>query len=67
MKDVLLLIGVFALGYVLTMGLLFAMVKLFFPFKTVENGTSSTISFVKSSRNTTKSLARLRKVKLANG
>lgn len=66
MKDVLLLIGVFALGYLLTMGVLFAMVKLFFPFKTVEKG-AGTINFVKSARNTNKSLARLRKVKLANG
>jgi hypothetical protein len=67
MKDVLLLIGVFAVGYLLTMGLLFALVKLFFPFKTVEKVGTSTIDFTKPSRHTNKSLARLRKVKLANG
>jgi hypothetical protein len=67
MKDVLLLIGVFAVGYLLTMGLLFALVKLFFPFKSVEKEGTSTISFSKTSRHPNKSLARLRKVKLANG
>ena len=67
MKDVLLLIAVFAAGYLLTMGLLFVMVKLFFPFKTVAKGSASTINFVRSSRPSSKSLARLRKVKLANG
>jgi len=67
MKDVLLLIGVFAVGYLLTMGLLFALVKLFFPFKTVEKEGTSTINFARTSRQTNKSLARIRKVKLANG
>ena len=67
MKDVLLLIGVFAVGYLLTMGLLFALVKLFFPFKAVVNEGTSTISITKTSRHPNKSLARLRKVKLANG
>lgn len=66
MKDVLLLIAVFAVGYLLTMGLLLALLKLFFPFKTVEADGTSTINFVKVSRHN-RSLARMRKVKLANG
>lgn len=67
MKDVLLLMGVFAVGYLLTMGLLFVLVKLFFPFKAVEKEGTTTINFAKASRHPNKSLARLRKVKLANG
>lgn len=67
MKDVMLLIGVFAVGYLMTMSLLFVLVKLFFPFKHVEKEGTTTINFTKPSRHPNKSLARLRKVKLANG
>jgi hypothetical protein len=71
MKDVLVLIGVFAAGYFLTMGFLFAMVKLFFPFKAVEKtetGTATnTVKLVRSSRHASKYPARMRRVKLANG
>jgi hypothetical protein len=68
MKDVMLLIGVFALGYVLTMGLVFALLKLFFPFQPADRaGVDNTITVVKVNRNAARVGSRLRKVRLANG
>lgn len=68
MKEVLVLLGVFALGYVLTMGLVFALLKLFFPFQPVDkNGVDSSVSIVKVNRNAQRASSRLRKVRLANG
>lgn len=66
MKDVLMLIAVFAVGYLLTMAVVIVMVRLFFPFKTVNRGSATTVDFIKHTRQATRSLAR-RKVKLANG
>jgi hypothetical protein len=68
MKEILVLLGVFALGYVLTMGLVFALLKLFFPFQSPDKaGVSSTATIVKVNRNANRATTRLRKVRLANG
>lgn len=68
MKEILVLLGVFALGYVLTMGLVFALLKLFFPFQqTDKNGVDNSVTIVKVNRNANRSSSRLRKVRLANG
>lgn len=71
MKEILMLLGVFALGYVLTMGLVFALLKLFFPFQPAEKAAlENTITVIKASRVPGRSPrvgSRLRKVKLANG
>lgn len=67
MKEILMLLGVFALGYVLTMGLVFALLKLFFPFQPADKaGVDSTVTVIKVNRNP-KVGSRLRKVRLANG
>lgn len=66
MEDVLIIIGVFALGYVLTMGLLFALLKLFFPLVPEKSEGDSPITIVKMSRNGNRA-TRLRRVRLANG
>ena len=63
MKDVLTLIAVFAVGYLLTMAVVIMMVRLFFPFKTLEKSGTTTVHFVKSGRHA----RHTRKVKLANG
>lgn len=71
MKDIMLLIGVFALGYVLTMGVVFALLKLFFPFQPAEKAAlDASINMVKINRtsaNRERVSPRLRKVRLANG
>jgi len=68
MKEILVLIGVFALGYMLTMGLVFALLKLFFPFQSPDKaGTDNSVTVVKVNRNVNKAPSRLRKVRLANG
>jgi hypothetical protein len=70
MKEILMLLGVFALGYVLTMGLVFALLKLFFPFQPAEKaGYDSTVTVIKANRNLNRTprVSRLRKVRLANG
>jgi hypothetical protein len=68
MKEILVLLGVFALGYVLTMGLVFALLKLFFPFQSTDKaGAENTVTVVKVNRNVNKATSRLRKVRLANG
>jgi hypothetical protein len=67
MEDVLIIIGVFALGYVLTMGLLFALLKLFFPLVPEKADADSPITIVKISRNNGNRATRLRRVRLANG
>jgi hypothetical protein len=68
MKEILVLLGVFALGYVLTMGLVFALLKLFFPFQSPDKaGADNTVTVVKVNRNINKATSRLRKVRLANG
>lgn len=65
------LLGVFALGYVLTMGLVFALLKLFFPFQPAEKaGSDNSVTVIKANRNTNRNprvASRLRKVRLANG
>jgi len=63
MKDMLMLIAVFAVGYLLTMAVVIAMVRLFFPFKAVEKSGASPVHFVKSARHA----RHARKVNLANG
>ena len=74
MKEILVLMGVFALGYVLTMGLVFALLKLFFPFQPADkNGVDNSVTVVKVNRNAHRAnvasgaSSRLRKVRLANG
>jgi hypothetical protein len=71
MKEILVLLGVFALGYVLTMGLVFALLKLFFPFQSPDKaGADNTVTVVRVNRNVrnvNKATSRLRKVRLANG
>ncbi|HMJ71595.1 MAG TPA: hypothetical protein VK508_22020 [Cyclobacteriaceae bacterium] len=68
MKEILMLLGVFALGYVLTMGLVFALLKLFFPFQPADKaGFDSTVIKVNRNINRTPKVSRLRKVRLANG
>ena len=71
MKEIMLLIGVFALGYVLTMGLVFALLKLFFPFQPAEqaalDATSNIVKVNRTSVNRERVASRLRKVRLANG
>jgi len=68
MKEIFVLLGVFALGYVLTMGLVFALLKLFFPFQPAErNGVDNSMTIVKVNRNANRATSRLRKVRLANG
>lgn len=69
MKEILVLLGVFALGYVLTMGLVFALLKLFFPFQPAEKaGVEGGPVTIKVNRNATRIASpRLRKVRLANG
>ena len=68
MKEILVLLGVFALGYVLTMGLVFALLKLFFPFQSEEKaGINGPVTIIKTSRNSNRATTRLRKVRLANG
>ncbi|HEX8060288.1 MAG TPA: hypothetical protein VF473_05095 [Cyclobacteriaceae bacterium] len=67
MKEILVLLGVFALGYVLTMGLVFALLKLFFPFQPDKDAAGNTVTVVKVNRNVNKATSRLRKVRLANG
>lgn len=68
MKEILVLLGVFALGYVVTMGLVFALLKLFFPFQPVEKAGEGPVTVVKVNRNVSRVAApRLRKVRLANG
>lgn len=72
MKEILMLLGVFALGYILTMGLVFALLKLFFPFQADEKAAlDGNVTVVKVNRNSNKAASRvgsrLRKVRLANG
>jgi hypothetical protein len=71
MKEILMLLGVFALGYVLTMGLVFALLKLFFPLQPADKvDFENTVTVIKANRNvsrTPKIGSRLRKVRLANG
>jgi hypothetical protein len=68
MKEILVLLGVFALGYVLTMGLVFALLKLFFPFQPADKtGIDGSVTIVKVNRNSNRATSRLRKVRLANG
>jgi hypothetical protein len=68
MKEILVLIGVFALGYIMTMGLVFALLKLFFPFHSPDkHGGDNSLTVVKVNRNVHKAPSRLRKVRLANG
>jgi hypothetical protein len=68
MKEILVLLGVFALGYVLTMGLVFALLKLFFPFQPADKvGVDNSVTVVKVNRNASRATSRLRKVRLANG
>jgi len=69
MKEILVLLGVFALGYVFTMGLVFALLKLFFPFQPVDKAASveGPVTVVKVNRNVNRATTRLRKVRLANG
>jgi hypothetical protein len=68
MKEILVLLGVFSLGYVLTMGLVFALLKLFFPFQSPDkSGVDNSVTVVKMNRNVNKAPSRLRKVRLANG
>lgn len=73
MKEILVLLGVFALGYVLTMGLVFALLKLFFPFQPADKiETGNSVTIVKVNRNANRAnvagaTSRLRKVRLANG
>ncbi len=70
MKEILMLLGVFALGYVLTMGLVFALLKLFFPFQPADKaGFDNTVTVIKANRNISRTpkMSRLRKVRLANG
>ena len=68
MKEILVLLGVFALGYVLTMGLVFALLKLFFPFQPADAkaGVDGPVT-IKVNRNANRATSRLRKVRLANG
>lgn len=65
MKEILVLLGVFAMGYVLTMGLVFALLKLFFPFQSAEKAGDSPVTIVKVNRNPNRGTTRLRKVRLA--
>lgn len=68
MKEILVLLGVFALGYVLTMGLVFALLKLFFPFQPADKAAvEGPVTIVKVNRNANRATSRLRKVRLANG
>jgi len=68
MKEILVLLGVFALGYVLTMGLVFALLKLFFPFQPADkSAVEGPLTIVKVNRNAGRATSRLRKVRLANG
>jgi hypothetical protein len=68
MKEILVLFGVFALGYVFTMGLVFALLKLFFPFQSAErNEAENSVTIVKVNRSANRASSRLRKVRLANG
>lgn len=68
MKEILVLLGVFALGYMLTMGLVVALLKLFFPFQSSDrSGVDNSVTVVKMNRNVNKAPSRLRKVRLANG
>jgi len=68
MKEILVLLGVFALGYVFTMGLVFALLKLFFPFQQADKAAvEGPVTIVKVNRNVNKAPSRLRKVRLANG
>jgi len=68
MKEILVLLGVFALGYMLTMGLVVALLKLFFPFQSPDkSGIDNSVTVVKVNRNVNKAQSRLRKVRLANG
>lgn len=73
MKEIFVLMGVFALGYVLTMGLVFALLKLFFPFQPADKNGVDSVTVVKVNRNAHRAnvasgaSSRLRKVRLANG
>ena len=71
MKDIMLLIGVFALGYVVTMGLVFALLKVFFPFQSADQvalDTPNNILKVNRTSATRERVGtRVRKVRLANG
>lgn len=70
MKEILMLLGVFALGYVLTMGIVFALLKLFFPFQPADKAGDDTVTVIKVNRNLNRNPkvgSRLRKVRLANG
>jgi hypothetical protein len=71
MKEILMLLGVFALGYVLTMGLVFALLKVFFPFQPAgKAGIDGEVTVIKVNRNLNRNPkvgSRLRKVRLANG
>lgn len=65
MKEIMMLIGVFALGYVLTMGLLFALLKVFFPLQRSEkDALDNQVEIVKLPR-ANRVNSRLRKVRLA--
>jgi hypothetical protein len=68
MKEILVLLGVFALGYVFTMGLVFALLKLFFPFQPADKAElEGPVTIIKVNRNVNRATTRLRKVRLANG
>ena len=63
------LLGVFALGYVITMGFVYALLKVFFPFQQAADKVEGPVTVMKVNRtaNTNRSTSRLRKVRLANG
>jgi len=67
MKEILVLLGVFALGYVFTMGLVFALLKLFFPFQPADKADLEGPVTLKVNRSVNRATTRLRKVRLANG
>jgi len=69
MKEILMLLGVFALGYVITMGFVYALLKVFFPFQQATDKVEGPVTVMKVNRtsNTNRSTSRLRKVRLANG
>lgn len=64
MKEAVEMIGMFALGYVVTVVAVVALVRVFFPFDREKSGRDRAISKTKKTGRTP---SRLRKVKLVNG
>jgi hypothetical protein len=64
MKDVMMYMGVFVVGYLLTMGFLFVVLRLVFPAKGIDEGEDLTtlINYAKKSK-----VQKTGKIKIING